>query len=69
MAKTLIKLYDHEVDLEELIIVDEEDVDKVKEILEDYRKDDSEYNIEGFLEVLEANGIEYEAPPVEKVYF
>lgn len=69
MAKTLIKLYDDEVDLEEFIIVDEEDVERVKELLEDYRSADPEYNIEGFLEVLEANGIEHEAPPVEKVYF
>ncbi len=69
MAKTLIKLYDDEVDIEEFILVDEEDVERVKELLEDYRKDDSEYNIYGFLEVLEVNEIEHEAPPVEKVYF
>jgi hypothetical protein len=69
MAKTLIKLYDDDVDLEEFILVDEEDVERVTELLEDYRKDDPEYNIDGFLEVLEANGIEYEAPPVEKIYF
>jgi hypothetical protein len=69
MANTLVKLYDDEVDLEEFIMVDEEDVERVRELLEDYRKDDPEYNIDGFLEVLEANGIEYEAPPVEKVYF
>jgi len=69
MAKTLIKLYDDEVDLEEFILVDEEDVERVTELLEDYRKDDPEYSIDGFLEVLEANGIEHEAPPVEKIYF
>lgn len=69
MAKTLVKLYDDDENLEEYILVDEEDVGQVKELLEDYRKDDPEYNIDGFLEVLEANGIEYEAPPVEKVYF
>jgi hypothetical protein len=69
MANTLVKLYDEKVDLEEYILVDEEDVGRVKELLEDYRKDDPEYNIEGFLEGLEANGIEYESPPVEKVFF
>lgn len=69
MAKTLIKLYDDEVDLEEFILVDEEDVEEVVALLEEYRKNDPEYNIEGFLEVLEANGIEHEAPPVEKVFF
>lgn len=69
MAKTLIKLYDDEVDLEEYILVDEEDVEKVTELLEEYRKSDPEYNTDGFFEALEANGIEYEAPPVEKVFF
>jgi hypothetical protein len=69
MAKTLIKLYDDEVDLEEYILVDEEDVERIKEILEDYRSADPEYNIDAFLEQLETNGIEYETPPVEKVYF
>lgn len=69
MAKTLIKLYDDEVDFEEFILVDEEDVERVKELLEDYRNDDHEYNIEGFLDILEANGIEHETPPVERVYF
>ena len=69
MAKTLIKLYDDEVDLEEYILVDEEDVERIKELLEDFRKANPEYNIDEFLEELEANGIEYEAPPVEKVYF
>lgn len=69
MAKTLIKLYDDDVDLEEFIIVDEEDVERVKEILEDYRSADPEYNIDAFLEELEANGIEYESLPVEKIFF
>ncbi len=69
MANTLIKLYDEEVELEEYILVDEEDVERVKEILEIYRKTDPKYDIYSFLEGLEANGIEYEAPPVEKVYF
>ena len=69
MAKTLIKLYDDEVDLEEYILVDEEDVERIKELLEDFRKANPEYNIDEFLEELEANGVEYEAPPVEKVYF
>ena len=69
MAKTLIKLYDDEIDLEEFIIVDEEDVEKVSELLEIYRKSDEEYNIDGFFEVLDENGIEYESPSVEKIYF
>lgn len=69
MAKTLVKFYDEEVHLEEFILVDEEDVEQVKELLEDYRKDNPDYNIDGFFEILEANGIEYEAPPIEKVYF
>ena len=69
MAKTLIKLYDDQVDLEEYIIVDEEDVEKVQTLLETYRKSDPEYNIDGFFDVLDANSIEYEALPVEKVYF
>ena len=69
MAKTLIKLYDDEVDLEEYILVDEEDVERIKELLEDFRKANPEYNIDEFLEELEANGVEYEAPPVEKVFF
>jgi hypothetical protein len=69
MAKTLVKLYDDEVDLEEFILVDEEDVEEVVALLEEYRKADPEYNIDGFLEVLDVNTIEYEAPPVEKIYF
>jgi hypothetical protein len=69
MAKTLIKLYDDDVDLEEFILVDEEDVEEVVALLEEYRKSDEEYNIDGFFEVLDANAVEYEAPPVEKVYF
>lgn len=69
MAKTLVKLYDDEVDLEEYVIVDEEDIEKVHALLEEYRKSDSEYNVDGFLEVLEENEIEYEAPPVERIYF
>jgi hypothetical protein len=69
MAETLIKLYDDEVDLEEFILVEEEDVERVKELLEEYRKSDPEYNTEGFFDALEVNGIEYEAPPVEKVFF
>lgn len=69
MAKTLIKLYDDKVDLEEFILVDEEDVEKVQALLEEYRKSDPEYNIDGFFEALDANGIEYEALPVERVYF
>lgn len=69
MAKTLVKLYDDEVDLEEYVIVDEEDIEKVQALLEEYRKSDPEYNVDGFLEVLEENEIEYEAPPVERIYF
>lgn len=69
MVNTLVKLHDDEVSLEEFIIVDEEDVGRVKELLEDYRKDNPEYNIDGFLELLDVNGIDYESPPVEKVYF
>ncbi len=69
MAKTLIKLYDDDVDLEEFILVEEEDVEEVLALLDEYRKSDEEYNIDGFLEVLDTNEIEYEAPPVEKVYF
>lgn len=69
MAKTLVKFYDDEVDLEEFIMVEEEDVEDVKALLEEYRKSDPEYNIDGFLEVLDANAVDYEAPPVEKVYF
>ena len=69
MAKTLIKLYDDKIDLEEFILVDEEDVERVKELLEEYRGANPEYDIDGFLEELEADGIEYESPPVEKVYF
>lgn len=69
MVNTLVKLHDDEVSLEEFIIVDEEDVGRVKELLEDYRKDNPEYNIDGFFELLDINGIDYEAPPVERVYF
>lgn len=68
MAKILIKLYDDEIDLEEFILVEEEDVERVKELLEKYRGADSEYDIDGFLEELEADGIEYEYPPVEYVF-
>ena len=69
MAKILVKLYDDEVDLEEFIIVDETGVERITEILEEYRKADPEYNVDAFLEELEANGIEYESLPVEKIYF
>lgn len=69
MANTIVKLYDDNVSLEEFIIVDEEDIERVKELLDDYRKDNPEYNIDGFLELLDVNGIDYESPPVEKVYF
>lgn len=69
MAKTLVKLYDDNVDLEEYILVDEEDFERVIEILEKYRDNDEEYNIDGFFGALEENGIEYESPPVEKVFF
>ena len=69
MAKILVKLYDDEVDLEEFIIVDEDGVERIKEILEEYRKADPEYSVDAFLEELEANGIEYESLPVEKIYF
>ncbi len=69
MVNTLVKLYDDDVDLEEYIIVDEEDVDNVVELLEKYRESDDEYNIDGFFEILGGNGIEYEAPPVEKIFF
>lgn len=69
MAKILIKLYDNEIDFEEFIIVDEEDIDEVLELLNDYRKSEPEYNIDGFLELLDENEIQYEYPSVEKVYF
>lgn len=69
MAKTLVKLYDDEVDLEEFILLEEEDVEDVKALLEEYRKSDPEYNIDGFFGVLDANAVDYEAPPVDKVYF
>ena len=69
MAKTLIKLYDDEISLEEFIIVDEEDVNKVMTLLEEYRKSDPEYNTDGFFEVLDMSEIEYESPPVERMYF
>lgn len=69
MAKTLVKFYDDEVDLEEFILLEEEDIEEVKALLEEYRKSDPEYNIDGFFDVLDANAVEYEAPPVEKVYF
>ena len=69
MVKTLVKLYGDQIDLEEFIIVDEEDVECIKELLEDYRGADPEYDIDGFLEELKANDIEYESPPIEKVYF
>jgi len=69
MVNTLVKLHDEQVDLEEFIIVDEEDVARVKELLDDYRKDNPEYNIDGFLELLDVNGIDYESPPVEKIFF
>lgn len=69
MAKVLVKLYDNEVDLEEFILINEEIVDEVTAILEEYRKSDQEYNIDGFLELLDANGIDYESLPVQNVYF
>ncbi len=69
MAKVLVKLYDDEVDLEEFILINEEIVDEVTAILEEYRKSDQEYNIDGFLELLDANGIDYESLPVQNVYF
>ena len=69
MVKILIKLYDDDIDLEEFIIVDEEDVDNVVELLEEYRKSDQEYNTDGFFEVLDVSGVEYESLPVEKMYF
>lgn len=69
MAKVLIKLYDDAVGLEEFILLNEESVDGVTAFLEEYRKSDPEYNIDGFLELLDANGIEYESPPVQNVYF
>lgn len=69
MAKTLIKLYDDNVDLEEFLLIEEGDLDKVVELLEKYRDTDEEYNIDGFFEILKDNGIEYESPPVEKIFF
>lgn len=69
MAKVLVKLYDNEVDLEEFILINEEIVDEVTAILEEYRKSDQEYNIDGLLELLDANGIDYESLPVQNVYF
>jgi Uma2 family endonuclease len=69
MANTLVKLFDDEEGVEEYILVDEEDVEKVKQLLEEYRKDNPDYDIEGFLELLDVNGIDYESLPVEKVYF
>ena len=69
MAKTLIKLYDNEIGLEEFLLVEEEDVDKVTVLLEEYRKSDPEYNTDGFFEVMDMSRIEYESLPVERVYF
>lgn len=69
MANTIVKLHDDNVSLEEFIIVDEEDVGKVKELLDDYRKDNPGYNIDEFLGLLDVNDIDYESPPVERVCF
>ena len=69
MANVLIKLYDTEVDLEEFLLVDEEDVKEVLDLLEAHRKLDTEYNIDGFFEVLDEHEIEYTIPVVQKVYF
>lgn len=69
MAKTLVKLYDDEIDLEEFLLVEEEDIENIVELLEKYRESDEEYNIDGFFNILDENGIEYDHLPVENIYF
>lgn len=69
MEKILAKFYDDQVDFEAFILIDENDIEKVLDLLEAYRKDNEEYNWDGFVQILCDNKIKFEKYPVENIYF
>lgn len=47
------------------MIETEEDLEIVEELLEEFRKDKTEYDIDAFYEYLRTNDVEFEELPVE----
>lgn len=69
LSKKLLKFFDDQVDLEFFLIVREEDIEKIKALLDEYRKTDEEYNNVDFIQYLRDNDIWFEDIDVVEIYF
>jgi len=67
MTKRIVDFFDEESTYAR-IRVDKKYINKITKLLDKYREEDPYYDIEGFLEYLEENGIEFETIPLEYDY-